>query len=290
MKKRIFITGISSMLMKELTKKIDFSLYDVIGLTRNKSIVSSSNCKIIYGDLNELTTYKSYLNNSDILIHAAAVTHAFFKKEYQKTNVDATKIVIDAANKTAIKKIVYISSNTASKNSGAYGKSKLDAENYIRKNCENWTILRLSEVFGANNNEGIEKLIQDTIKKSYVLCPKGMRSKFSPIHIDDVTKLLFQYIFTDFQNNTIKNINGNGKYTFQEIIQLVKNHKKLVVIPLPKKVLLLVLKIVHLIPFYIGIIPDQIERLYGSKSYDTTSKNLYKLEDYIITKVREYAT
>lgn len=139
-------------------------------------------------------------------------------------------------------------------------------------------------MFGKDCKDGIEKLIQDALYKPIMLCPKGMPYKFSPIHIDDVTKLLYQYIFTDFESNSIKNINGNEKYSFKDVLHLVKKHKKLSILYLNRTFVFMFLKFVNLVPFYFGIIPDQIERLYGHKSYSLISsihENLYTVENYI---------
>jgi len=281
MKKRVFITGISSLLMKKLCDRIDPTEYEIIGLTRNPSSVSQENSTLLEGDLHDISKFTSYIENCDILIHAAAETHAFNKKDYTKTNIEGTKRLIDIAKGGKSKRIIYISSNTANEYSGAYAKSKLEAENYIKANIVNWSIIRLSEVFGKGCVEGIEKLIQDAIHKAFILCPTGMPFKFSPIHIEDVSELMYQYIFSSFEVNSIKNINGNERYSFKEILHLVKKHKKLNIIYLNKKHIFIFLRIINLIPFYIGIIPDQIERLYGFKSYSETSEQLYSLKSYI---------
>lgn len=281
MKKKVFITGISSLIMKKLCDRIDPTKYEIIGLTRNPSSVSQENSTLVAGDLHDISKFTSYIENCDILIHAAAETHSFYKEMYYKTNVEATKNLIDIAKVDKLKKIIFISSNSTDEHSGAYAKSKLEAENYIKANVSNWSIIRLSEVFGKGCEEGIEKLIQDSIHKAFILCPTGMPFKFSPIHIEDVSELMYQYIFTSFEVNSIKNINGNERYSFKEILHLIKEHKKLNIIYLNKKYIFIFLKFINLIPFYIGVIPDQIERLYGFKSYSDTSEQLYSLKSYI---------
>lgn len=281
MKKKVFITGISSLLMKKLCEKIDPTKYEIIGLTRNPSAVSIKNTNLIKGDLQDTSKFKSHIENCDILIHAAAETHSYSKNKYYEINVEATKRLIDIAKADKSKKIIYISSNTASEHSGAYGKSKLEAENYIKASNLNWSIIRISEVFGIECEGGIEKMIQDALHRPIMLCPKGMPFKLSPIHIEDVTKLMYQFIFTSFEVKSTKNINGNKKYSYKDILHLVKKHKNLGIIYLNKTAIFMILKFVNLVPFYFGIIPDQIERLYGDKSYSSTNESLYTIENYI---------
>lgn len=284
MKKKIFITGISSLIIEKLCCNIDFSKYEVIGLSRQPKKQTNKNIKIIKGDINTINTFSNVLNDCDIVIHAAAVTHAYNPKHYYKTNFEATKQIVDICT---TKPFVFISSNTAHEKNGAYGHSKILAENYIKNHCEHWQIIRLSEVFGMFQ-EGIDQFINTLIHKPLALCPTGVPYKFSPIHIDDVAILLQQYIFNDDFNNQIININGE-KLSFNEIITLVNKHRKTRVIYIHKKIMYLILNITKIIPFSIGIIPDQIERLYGVKSYKKHSfnNNLMSLNEYLTTLINQ---
>ena len=125
------------------------------------------------------------MESSTIIIHAAAVTHSFGNDAYYHVNLDATKKLVDIAKQDKAKKIIFISSNTAGYQSGTYGLTKLMSEEYIQQNLNHWTILRLAEIYGGGKKEGIEKLIENVLTKSFVLCPVGVP-----------TKVLSQYILT----------------------------------------------------------------------------------------------
>ncbi|MHB1147213.1 MAG: NAD-dependent epimerase/dehydratase family protein, partial [Lutibacter sp.] len=157
---KIFITGISSKLMQQLAALIDFSLHEVIGVSRNPELLNLDNVKIIKGDMHNIKLFEHYLENCDMLIHAAAVTHSFKEQEYFSVNFEATKKLVDIANKNQISKFIYISSNTSGLESGSYGLSKYLSEQYIAKNASNWLIFKIAEVYGGTKNEGIEALIK----------------------------------------------------------------------------------------------------------------------------------
>ncbi len=284
MKKKVFITGISSLIMKKLCDFIDFSEYEILGISRNPLLFSQKNIKIIKADITNLNDYEHYLEDCEIIIHAAAVTHSFNENKYFEINFEATKKIVDSVKQLNIKNFVYISSNTAHEKSGAYAKSKLLAERYIQENLKHWLIFRPSEIYGKDCKDGIESLIRNAISKPLIGCPKEMIYSFSPIHSSDAVKLIFESIFIKKSENEIKIVNGNKKFTFQELIALIKKtkNKKLYVVYINKKLMFFIKRIAEIIPFSVGVIPDQIERLYGFKSYDL--KHNYctiDIEDYI---------
>jgi nucleoside-diphosphate-sugar epimerase len=285
MKKKVFITGITSSIIQQLIPLIDFKVYEITGLSRSLILETNNPIKIIQGDIQNPVSYKKYLIDCDVIIHAAAITHSANEKSYEEINFIATKKNIDFAKKWKVKNFIYISSNTANSNNGAYSKSKILAERYLQENFKHWKIIRISEVFGGAKNEGLEKLIQNSLKKKVILYPKNMTSKFSPIYIDDASTLLYEKIFVNQEKNKILHINGKDYFTFQEILTLIrKNRKKsLITFGISKKMMFLIMRISKIIPFNIGVVPDQIERLYGLKTFGVIDdKNItLKLESYI---------
>ena len=291
MRKKVFITGITSSIIQQLIPFINSSEYQIIGLSRNLISEKNDAIKIILGDIQNPSTYKKYLIDCDIIIHAAAITHSKNEKKYEEINFIATKNLIDFAKKWKVKTFIYISSNTANLNNGAYSKSKVLAENYLQNNFKRWKIIRISEIFGGAKNEGLEKLIQNSLKKKFVLYPKNMSSKFSPLYIDDIGTLLYEQIFINQEKNKIFHINGNEHFTFKEILKLIKKNQKksLIALGVSRNIMFLIMRISKIIPFNIGVVPDQIERLYGLKTYGNIDDNniTLKLESYLKKSVKK---
>lgn len=283
MKKKIFITGISSLLMQKLSKKIDLSEYRVIGLVRNSGIIKLDNVEIIEGDICDSDSFAHHIQDCYMVIHAAAVTHSIKETQYFNVNLNATKNLVDISNLHQVKRFIFISSNTAGIKSGAYGLTKLLAEEYIQNNFDGWTILRPSEIYGYNSKEGLEKLINDVINKSIVFCPLNIPSKFFPIHIEDAVQMIFKNTFDTNCINKLTFVNGNKGFSFIEVIELVKSitNKKVHIVFIKKEMMFIIKKIASIIPINIGIIPDQIARLYSVKQNDKSALDLIKLETYI---------
>jgi nucleoside-diphosphate-sugar epimerase len=288
MKRKIVITGISSAIMQKLCLLIDLSEYEVTGITRNPDSTSLDNIKIVKGDLHSIQEFAHYFKGCYMVIHGAAVTHSRNEKKYYRVNLEATKGLVELANDQGVKRFIYVSTNTAGTKSGAYGLTKLLAEQYIQENFNGWTILRLSEVYGGSISEGIEKLIVDVIDKSYVLCPVGIPSKFYPIHIDDTAQVMHSRIFNDTYQNNISVINGPDGFSFFEVIELTKtiSGRKIKVIFLNRKLMFLIKFIARMLPVNLGMVPDQVDRLYSIKHYEKAEGYFKKMEAYIEKLVR----
>jgi len=283
MKRKIVITGISSAIMQKLCLLIDFYEYQVTGITRNPDSTSLDNVKIVKGDLNNIQKISAYFKGCYMVIHGAAVTHSRDEKEYYRVNLEATKSLVEMAKDHGVQRFIYISTNTAGTSSGAYGLTKLLAEEYIQENFGTWIIFRLSEVYGGNIGEGIEKLIVDVINKRYILCPTGMPSKFYPIHIDDTAKRMFSRIFNGDYQNKISVINGPDGFSYLEAVELAKtiSGKKVRVILLNRGIMFLIKLFARILPVNLGMVPDQVDRLYSLKHFEKPEGTFMKLETYL---------
>ncbi len=284
MKKKILITGISSSILSVLASKIDTSLYDIYGFTRNRSYTALDlNMHVIYGDLLDETTYLNHIKNIDLLIHGAAITHSKKEKAYYAVNYEATKRLVDNAIGQGVKRFIFISSNTANPNNGAYSHSKFLAEKYIMSTFPNWQIYRISQVFGVKTkDEGIEKLIHQTLHKKVLLSPLGITSKLYPIHVEDAANNIINTMLGSSENQKI-NINGNEPFTYSSLIDIVANidNKRIQKIGINKQIMYVAKYVASILP--LGFVPDQVDRLYGEKTYSAGNQISITLKDYIKT-------
>lgn len=285
MKRKIVITGISSVIMQKLCLLIDLSEYEITGITRNPDSISLDNIKIVKGDLHNIQEFAHFIAGCDMVIHGAAVTHSRNEKEYYRVNLEATQSLVEIAHDHGVRRFIYVSTNTAGTKSGAYGLTKLLAEEYIQKNFNGWTILRLSEVYGGGTSEGIEKLMADVLGKPYVICPVGMASKFYPIHITDAARQMHSRIFNfnDKYLNKISVINGPDGFSFSEVIGLTKtiSGKNVRVVYLNRKLMFLIKYFTRMLPLNLGMVPDQVDRLYSTKHFEKPEGFFMKMETYI---------
>lgn len=280
--------------MCALTKLIDKDQYELIGLTRNSVLYLSEKIKIIKGDITRPETFKQEIEGCYMILHAAAVTHSFNPKKYGVVNFESTKELITLAKHYKVTRFVYLSSHTAGLENGEYAKSKYLAENFLKKNFEKWTIIRPAELFGTNKNIGIEKLINSAINDTIHLCPIQVPIKLQPVHLQEAALLMHNFIFeSGCSIKTSAIINGIRVYSYKEILDTcikLKGERRDVIIPIPANIMALLEKIASFLPFYIGVIPDQVKRLYRQPTNFDNSLHLTgrrSIETYLTIKIKK---
>ena len=125
------------------------------------------------------------------------------------------------------------------------------------------------------------------IDQLFVLCPLGVPSKFFPIHIDDAVQIMYKHTFDEEYINKIAVINGSEGFSFLEVIELTRTiaNSKVKVVFVKRKFMFILKRFARMLPIYIGILPDQIARLYSVKYHESSNGNLMKMETYIKKRV-----
>ena len=199
----LLITGASCNMGNNLIRQLSIFPDLNIRAMVNRSLVDAPGCEIRPGSLNNLELMARALSGVDIVVHLAALTKSKNESDYFETNVKGTKNLVDVCLEQGVKKIIYVSSQAASLNGGAYSLSKLEAEQYIKKSKIQWVILRPSEVYGQEG-DSINQLIWWV--QNFVCVPvigQG-KSKLSPVYIDDVVKAMAASIFIEeIENKTL---------------------------------------------------------------------------------------
>jgi len=280
---RIFITGASSSLMSGLLRELNEAGNEIIGLSRNAR--SSKLARFIKGDLEDASSWQEELKTCDILIHAAAITHSHDPQEYFKINTEATKKLIDLWG--VEKPFVFISSRTAGMKSGAYGKSKRDAEQYLKEHHKKYLILSPAEVFKTDKEEGIESLIQDALNNKFIPYPAGIPSPLCPIHIDDLLREISRHMNdVDHWPREAILLNGPESFSYKSMIQACSEvaGKKPFLIPIPRVIMQVLAQLARLFPGKLPFTSDQVARLYAVKPSIPSVMKMKGVREYVKEK------
>jgi len=125
---RILVTGASSPLavgvMRQLLLNSDIELW----AGRHRKDIPLSDPRLHVIDLDLESDLTKTLSPFDMVLHFAGVTHASDEQQYWKVNLEGTRRLAYATHETGCRRFVYISTRCATHGSGAYGESKLAAE------------------------------------------------------------------------------------------------------------------------------------------------------------------
>jgi len=163
--------------------------------------------------------YKKLLAGVDVVIHLAARMHALHESEdklsdYSKINTIGTERLANAAAKNDVKRFIFLSSikvngernifdekgktlafneNDDPRPQGAYAKSKLGAEDVIRKICHeskmDFVILRPTLIYGPDVRANFLSLL-DVVSKNYPLPLASVENKRSLIYVGNLVHVI----------------------------------------------------------------------------------------------------
>jgi nucleoside-diphosphate-sugar epimerase len=210
----------------------------------------------------------------DTVIHFAAVTHSVDESQYWKLNTEATERLAREVHKNGCRNFVYISTRCATTGSGAYGESKLAAEQELQK--LDWTsllIVRPSEVYGGNGREGIDKMI--AIAQKWRIVPAlfgNPKLQFAPLHVDDFSKQAAELILRQPEGVQIEHLCGPEDLTGVMLARRISRQYGAFPVPLWWPLAVISFKALSLFGFAV-VKPDQIKRLLGRKTATAESSN-----------------
>jgi nucleoside-diphosphate-sugar epimerase len=285
MKKKVVITGASSSIIDAVINLIEPKKnFEIVGITRKVRQGFRQDIKWVECDLAGEDVDYSFLDNTDIVIHAAAVSKGYTRQAYLEFNFQTTKVLIDKANQYGVKRFVYISSVLACKTCGDYGYSKYIAEEYIKANFTNWLIIRPAQLYGYSEEAPIDSLINKIASKRVIPCPVGDPKGLIPLYYLDAALLIYQLVFEEEIITAIKTITGPQAFNYKGLVYEIANaiDKNITIFPILKIVLTILRYFIVITNARIGVYPDQIFRLYNpDKNLIPNSSEITYLSEYV---------
>ena len=289
---RMLVTGASSPLAVGVLRRLLLNDELEIWCTRHRKELPLVDRRLRSIDLNLESDLRQALSGLtfDLVVHFAGVTHASQEERYWKINHDATVRLAEAVRENGCQRFVYISTRCATRGSGAYGESKLAAEEELRKlEWKSLLIIRPAEVYGdagvagadaaeaprnadaPRNSEGIDRMLVTARRWRVVPALFGHRNlRFAPLHVDDFSRVVAELIQEHNHGVRIETVCGPEDLSAFTLAYRIAKRYHALPLPLWWPVLALFLKALKKLG--LGIVkPDQLQRLVGAKTGTATS-------------------
>ncbi len=143
----------------------------------------------VIGHLCNAEAYRSSLEGVDTVIHLAALTGKAAPGDYERTNFEGTKILLQACKTVGVKHFVHVSTIAATyldQRYCPYARSKARAEVLVREGGIPNTIIRPTVVLGAGST--IWHTLSSIAKLPVLPLPNGGRVRLQPIDVDDLVQ------------------------------------------------------------------------------------------------------
>src|SRR5215208_32962 len=264
---RILVTGASSPLavgmLRQLLLNSDLELW----CSRHRKEIPLADPRLHVIDLDLESELNATLPHFDLVIHFAGVTHASDEQQYWNVNTEGTVRLAKATRENGCGRFVYISTRCATPGSGAYGESKLAAEQELQKlEWKSLLILRPAEIYGSGSNEGIDRML--AVARRWRIIPAlfgHANLLFAPMHVDDFSRLAAELIQQHHDGVKIENVCGPEDLNGMVLAYRICKRYRAVPLPLWWPAVAVGLKALHKLGFAI-VKPDQLTRLISEKT------------------------
>ena len=105
------------------------------------------------GDVSDERTIRGSAAGCDVVIHIAGIAaEEPPDRTFQRVNIEGTRYVVLEAERSGVRKLIYVSSLGADRGQSAYHRSKLVAEDVVRAFTRDWVVLRPGAVYGPGDD------------------------------------------------------------------------------------------------------------------------------------------
>lgn len=214
---KVVITGANGFVGRNLRKFLNSKKIRLVSIARHDFKTYPSETKIITNNFQDKKLVRP-LRNSDTLVHLIGIGKQSFEKEYQITNVDLTRNVIQLCRKAKIKKIIFLSGLGVSKYSRSpYFVSKHLAEKEIKNSKLDYTIFRPSYIIGRDDY--LTKNLKKQTKNGVIIIPGSGKYLIQPIFVNDVCKVILKSILSDKFSKKILDLVGPEITSFEKYVK-----------------------------------------------------------------------
>lgn len=163
------------------------------------------------------------MDGVDTVVHSAALMPPNDAGLIRKVNVGGTAVLLEMARAEKLRRFVYLSAVSAIypiKN--AYGRSKAEAEALVAASGLDFTILRLTMLYGEGGGLHFAKLVglMEKIPLFFPVLGPGL-ALLQPVYVDDAARAVEIALSSQAAVGRTLDVSGGSVVTFNELVDAV---------------------------------------------------------------------
>ena len=243
--KNCLIFGASGQIGRHLIRKLTKNNYKVTAVTRNlhrkgyllKTQASAGWIDCVEANIFDEKELTKLISKADICINLIGILFEKNKKNsFDNIHTNFPSLISKICKDAAVKQFIQLSSlGIDSAKDSYYAKSKLEGEKNIKINFPKAVILRPSVVYSVDDNFTTSFMTMLNRLPFFPLYYNG-NTKFVPIHVSDLTEIIYQVIFKETISSTIECIGNETislKQILKKLLKLINKERFLIPFPLP---------------------------------------------------------
>ena len=197
----IAIFGGSGFVGKNLIRELTKLDYRIKLATRNphlkgflKPLGNPGQIELFKTNIFDVKDVKKVLTNCDLVINLVGILYETRKQKFNQIHSHFPHLLSNLCNEFGIKNLVHVSAllGAREKHASKYAQSKLQGEKNIQENFKPSVILRPSILFGPSD-QFFERFASIAQFSPFLPLIGGGKTKFAPIYVGDVAKLLLKH-------------------------------------------------------------------------------------------------
>ena len=251
-KLNILVTGAAGFIGRHLTVALSKtqSVRCLVRKTSDTSGLRNSNVEIAYGDLLIKDSLGPALDGIDLVYHLAGEVYSRHKEDYYKGNILATQNLLEVCKEKGTGRVIFLGSTGVYKPVATktllteeskcepvtfYGKTKLDAEELIKKSNIPWVIVRAPVIYGPHQPPVLNRFFLDAITKRKIYVFGHSDNLRSLCFVGNLVEGLVLLANKTGLNGKTYILSDNSAYTYDEISKTASKiiEKRVEVVQLP---------------------------------------------------------
>lgn len=225
---RILLTGGTGFVGTALRRELKNEGHDVRLLVRTSSVHKvdpREGFEVLPGDVLDTHACLRAVEGIDALVHLVGIRREQPNDgmTYEAMHTEATYSIVDAASRTGVPRVIFMSSLGARPDSPSrYHKTKFEAEEIVRKSGMRWTIFRPSIIFAPGDE--FHALMAELVHRHIVPIIDGGKSLLQPVAMHNVVRPMARSVVMPEVQGKVVEVGGPDRMTFMEIMTAIARH------------------------------------------------------------------
>jgi NADH dehydrogenase len=260
------VVGGTGFVGRYLVDALHAAAHDVTLLVRPGSrgkIESTSECRIVGGDIASTAAVTRSLEGSDAVIYNIGILREFAGEgiTFEALQFDGCVRVVDAAREAGVSRMLLMSANGVNASGTAYQRTKYRAEQYAAESGLDVTVLRPSVIFGDPRGamEFATQLHRDMVRPPLPAVafftgwkPAHGKILMSPVHVEDVALAFVNALDSRTTIGKTFILGGPEVLSWSEIINCIAQSvgKRKYLLPVPTALMKVAAGALDWLPFF----------------------------------------
>ncbi len=221
---KLAVIGGTGFVGRGLLRALAGSSHEVVIVSRKppKNIPPAKNFFFAAGDIHDAKSLEKAFYGAQAVYHLVGIIAETRQLTFEKTVIQGTGNLVEAARKCGVKKIIYLSAlGTSDKPFTKYFRAKWESETIIRNSGREYLILRPSFVFGPEDIS-INKFARMFKRLPFAPVIGDGRYKMQPIFIDDLASVMVASLDNPRAVNQTIELGGPDIYEFRQMVAIIK--------------------------------------------------------------------